>query len=628
MTPSLSPGVRPRILLVMEDQSLADFLSADLTAAGFDVTAAPHAAVHEAVAAITPALSVVDGPTAPRTCASLRATPRSALRPILVVASADDGHAIDEALDSGADDVIIAPVHPRLLLSRIRHMLAVWSPRNAAESHAISKAQFERLFQNSPDGIWLLEPVAPWLIVECNARACQMHGYQREELIGQPISLLRPDTSITGFPLGPSPTLEGTEIPVAEDVHRHKSGRLVYVEYSTSLVIVDGKPVVLGIDRDITKRKEAEAALRRNEERFEFAARATNDAIWDFDLITHQGWWSRAFRVVFGHRDGFVEPETWEPHIHPDDRERVLASLEQVIGGGQQSWIQEYRFQRADGTYAFVIDRGFVVRDDHGVPVRMIGAMMDNSARKAAELALLAAKEDAEHANLAKTEFLSRMSHELRTPLTTILGYSQLLEQALADPVGRRQVSFVIKAGEYLLSLINDMLDLSRIETEHLDFQVQATTVADLLVDVADLMQQTASAQEVQLAVEPSQVNGGRAYADPRRLQQVLLNLVSNAIKYNLPGGSVTLVCEVHAECVHIGVRDTGPGILPEHMGRLFTPFDRLGAEQRGISGIGLGLVLSRQLIELMGGTLRVDSRPGEGSTFWIELPAVPDGAP
>jgi signal transduction histidine kinase len=234
---------------------------------------------------------------------------------------------------------------------------------------------------------------------------------------------------------------------------------------------------------------------------------------------------------------------------------------------------------------------------------------------------LRAAKDEADAASRAKNEFLSRMSHDLRTPLNSILGFAQLLE---LDPLAPEQVDSVrqiLQGGTHLLALINEVLDLTRIEAGHLTLSPEATSVPEVVESAATLMQPMARRHGIELrnlvAADPPRY----VRADRQRLNQILLNLISNAIKYNREHGSVALDCEEHDGRMRIAVIDTGPGIPPENLRLLFTPFERLGAAQTAIEGTGLGLLLSRRLAEAMGGSLGVETEVDRGSTFWIELP-------
>jgi PAS domain S-box-containing protein len=274
--------------------------------------------------------------------------------------------------------------------------------------------------------------------------------------------------------------------------------------------------------------------------------------------------------------------------------------------------------------------------------------------RKRADAALQEAKQAAEAANRAKSEFLSRMSHELRTPLNAILGFTQLLEMGSPSPRQRLHLEQILKGGQHLLELINEVLDLARIEAGRIQLSLEPIRVRHLCAEVRDLIQPLAEQRGIHFAAPsplPLSHPGERGAKDPlspgwerrrgegapcgeepdlyvladnQRLKQVLLNLVSNAVKYNREQGSVTLTWEeLPPGRVRLSVRDTGPGLPPEKRDRLFNPFDRLGAEATAVEGTGLGLVLSKRLTEAMGGTLSFTSTVGQGTTFFVELPKV-----
>jgi signal transduction histidine kinase/CheY-like chemotaxis protein len=225
-------------------------------------------------------------------------------------------------------------------------------------------------------------------------------------------------------------------------------------------------------------------------------------------------------------------------------------------------------------------------------------------------------------ADAAKNEFLSRASHELRSPLNAVLGFGDLLSVADLGPEHNEWVTIIVKAGRHLLALLDDVLDISRIEGGNLSMSVEAIPVAPLLTDAVDLIRPLAQAKGVRLLPAPSLPDELCVAADRQRLRQVLLNLLSNAVKYNHPTGTVTItVGHRPNRRLRIAVTDTGRGISTESLSKLFTPFERLDAAQAGIDGTGLGLALSHQLIEAMNGTLEVTSLLGRGSTFIIELP-------
>jgi signal transduction histidine kinase len=237
----------------------------------------------------------------------------------------------------------------------------------------------------------------------------------------------------------------------------------------------------------------------------------------------------------------------------------------------------------------------------------------------AAATRALRAQREADQANRAKSEFLSRMSHELRTPLNAILGFSQLLQLDDLPDEQHESVEQILRAGRHLLGLIEEVLDLSRVEAGTLTLSLEAAPVAEVLQETVDLIRPLAAARQLQVRALPPQ-GDWRVQADRQRLRQVLLNLAANAVKYT-HHGSITLACTTQQNRVRIAVHDTGPGIPAGELPRLFTPFDRLGAERTDTPGAGIGLALSKRLVEAMGGTLVADSALGQGTTVTVELP-------
>jgi signal transduction histidine kinase len=251
-----------------------------------------------------------------------------------------------------------------------------------------------------------------------------------------------------------------------------------------------------------------------------------------------------------------------------------------------------------------------------------VAVFRDITASKKIEETLRQARAEAERANHAKSEFLSRMSHELRTPMNAILGFAQLLDLDDLNPPQRQSVDQILKGGRHLLTLINEVLDLARIEAGKLTLSIEPIHAGEAVQSTIDLLEPLAREHRITFRKPESAGWASFILADRQRFQQVILNLLSNAIKYNQPGGSVTIACQVKdASNFRLAITDTGDGVPAEKIEKLFQPFERLVGDQSGIEGTGIGLALSKRLMLAMGGTIGVDSRIGAGSTFWLELP-------
>ncbi len=316
------------------------------------------------------------------------------------------------------------------------------------------------------------------------------------------------------------------------------------------------------------------------------------------------------------------DPEFWMSHIHPDDKENVFDNLEGLYKTGHHK--HEYRFLHNDGNYRWMHDEVTLIRDDTGKPVELIGYWQDINDRKTAEDLLIKAKEDAEQANEAKSQFLSRMTHELRTPLNAVLGFAQLLEFDEDNPLSQLQkdsVEHIMKGGWHLLDLVNDLLDLNSIESGKVELQPESVDLLAHIQECIDVIQPLAQKRNITISSLVNECNCQYITADPVRLKQILLNLLSNAVKYNKCGGSISLSCEKNAGGnVRVNVVDTGSGIPNKELPSLFEPFSGLYLKTYAIQGSGVGLTIAKHLVELMGGRIGVSSEPGKGSTFWFEL--------
>ncbi|MGH3442323.1 MAG: ATP-binding protein [Nitriliruptorales bacterium] len=383
-----------------------------------------------------------------------------------------------------------------------------------------------------------------------------------------------------------------------------------------------------GVAADVTRAKHAEAALAEQRATLDAIVEASPVVMVAVALDGDNRFVSPAVRTVAGRDPAELEGEPALRFFHPDDVPGAAAGFADMLAGRTDDYRGLLRYQHTDGGWLTVDCHGVVVRDDAGAPTGFGYAMSDVTETVQLTRELHAAKEAAEAANRAKSEFLSRMSHELRTPLNAVLGFAQMLEMGELTGEQRDSVGHILGAGEHLLALIDEVLEIARIEAGALTVSLEPVPVASLVAEVTDLLAPQATRRAVTLDTEHASAPDRVALADPQRLKQVLLNLVANAIKYNRAGGTVTVSSTPAAQGrLRLVVTDTGRGIAPELQERVFSPFDRLDADRSTVPGTGLGLAVSRRLVEAMGGTIGVDSAPGQGSTFWVELAAA-DAAP
>ena len=312
---------------------------------------------------------------------------------------------------------------------------------------------------------------------------------------------------------------------------------------------------------------------------------------------------------------------------HPDDIAEEAALTEQLVAGAVPIYRLQKRIVTQAGATVSVRATVSLLRDAANQPWRIVGVVEDITERLRLEEAEKA-RETAESSNRAKSEFLSRMSHELRTPLNAMLGFAQLLEIDQRHPLAPAQrpwVGQIQQAGWHLLDMINDVLDLSRIESDNLRLQTATLDVPEIVHATVALVASDAAQRQIRIS-EALGPGTAAVVGDATRVKQILTNLLSNAVKYNVDGGRIHVASRLAgAEMVEISVTDTGMGMTPGQMEQLFRPFNRLGRERTALQGTGIGLVISRRLAELMGGSIRVKSVPGEGSSFILRIPRAVD---
>ncbi|MFZ0920314.1 MAG: PAS domain S-box protein, partial [Candidatus Dormiibacterota bacterium] len=485
-------------------------------------------------------------------------------------------------------------------------------------------ARFASLLEAAPDAMVCVDTSGRIMLI--NAQVTAVFGYSREELIGASVEVLVPDEVRDRHPQhrafflkDPKSRPMGTGLSLRG---RRADGSTFPVEVSLAADVHNGDAVVIAAIRDVTEQRATEAALRDNETRLRQLADNV-DTVFSMRQIDPPKFLyvSPAFHKLTGYDPADIEadPELSHRLIHPDDRERAERSYYSPLRAALPC-TSEHRIVRADGAVRWIRVVANPVPNPHGSPERIVTVTEDITERVRASDALQEAEVAARAANEAKNLFLSRMSHELRTPLNAVLGFGQVLERRLQNTEHVEPVRHVLQAGRHLLNLINEILDIARIEAGELTVSAEPVSVVDIIDESVRLMQPLAAAADVSLIVVGSPETR-YVLADRQRLRQVLLNLISNAIKYNRPRGNVLVSWSSADGSLSIGVEDDGPGIPVKVRERLFTPFDRLGAEGTGVEGTGIGLTVSRSLAELMHGTLSFEAGDVCGATFTITLP-------
>jgi PAS domain S-box-containing protein len=474
-----------------------------------------------------------------------------------------------------------------------------------------SEARYRQYFETNKAVKLLIDPQTG-NIVEANTAACEFYGYRCDELARMRIQ------DINTLP--PAEVQAEMERARQEDrlyfqfQHRLANGDIRHVEVYSGPVISQGRPLLYSIIHDVTDRFITEDRLRT-------ALQSSATGLWDWVIPKEQVYYSTELLAMAGY-----EPDAWEPtpqalfsRLHPDDQAQVKAAVQAHFESGAEYSV-EFRLKRADEGWSWILGRGKVVaRAEDGSPLRMVGTHI-----KIDELR--EARQTAEAAHQAKSTFLAMMSHELRTPLNSIMGYAQSLQRRPdLSPDVRHRVDVMYESGEHLLTLINDILDLSKLEARRTELAPETVRLRDFLTQVHHMLEPRAHEKGLNFSVSADISVPSVAEFDPKLLRQILLNLLSNAIKFTQQG-EVAWRAHFDQGRLFVEVRDTGRGISPEDQKQVFAAFQQVGDARTKHAGTGLGLAICAQLVELMGGSISVESEIGAGSTFRFDvLCAVPE---
>ncbi|MDH3360512.1 MAG: ATP-binding protein, partial [Desulfobulbaceae bacterium] len=353
-------------------------------------------------------------------------------------------------------------------------------------------------------------------------------------------------------------------------------------------------------------------------ERSRLAQKFAHIGMWDWTISSGDLYWSERIAPLFGYSSGALETSyaNFVEAIHPDDRERVTNAVNACVEKDEKYDI-EHRVIWPDGTVRWLLERGDVIRDIKGNPTRMLGVVQDITSRKELEQGIISAKEEAEQAAQAKSTFLANMSHEIRTPMNAVVGLTDVVLETQLTPEQREHLTTVRSSANALLTLINDILDISKLESGKLTLETTMFHLPRTMKDILQTFRITAreKALELNLRIQPDLFHC--LLGDPSRLRQIMINLVGNSIKFTTKG-SITVAVELEEEGVyHFSVSDTGIGMSPEQIKTIFDPFTQADqSTARLYGGTGLGTTISKQLVELMGGEIWAESSLDHGSTF------------
>lgn len=484
---------------------------------------------------------------------------------------------------------------------------------------------YRSLFERRPEAIFLA--MTDGTIIRANEAASRMFGYSEEEFkaIGR-----------SGFlDFDDYRTREAISFRTArgffygEITGIRKNGEMFPVEATSSIFKLDnGEERAFTSFRDLTEKKRTEEKSRLERERYDLVAKATNDAIWDWDIVNGTLRWGEGYRTLFGYNnlEGHSTIDLWNEHVHPEDAGKVYATLMHTVYlTTALQWEEEYRYQKQNGSYAVVLDRGFIIRDEKGAPLRMIGAVLDLSERRQNEIILRQLNQQLQKraaALMASNEELEQFayiaSHDLQEPLRMITSFLSQLEDKYKKVLDEKGLKYIWLARDGAIrmgKIMDDLLEYSRVGRQ--EYRFGKIDIADLVKASVQLNQRLVSEYKASIHWE----NLPEIMAARAPLLQVFNNLINNALKYHRQGLApmINIRAAENEDSWQFSVADNGIGIDPEFFQRIFILFQRLHQKDE-YSGTGIGLAICRKAIENHGGKIWVEAVPGKGSTFYFTI--------
>lgn len=513
-----------------------------------------------------------------------------------------------------------------------------------------SELWMKSVFNSLNEAVLVVSPERE--LINVNKAAQRIFGYSMEEIFKNSTELFHVDHQhFIEFGERINKAFSKGDVANFEFEAKRKNGEIFPTEHTVSLLknAEEEQLGIVSVVRDISERKQSEKELLKHQDHLEDLIREGNQELYereqqlkDAQRIAHLGnykWdlnkntfsWSDTVFELFGLEPGSVQPtpENFLAQIHPDDIKSISVKIKEALSKtyplNKENRVSmpllDYRIVRPDESVLWLRAEAVARLSSDGHPLSIHGTVQDVTPHKLAEQEIMKAKLEAERASTAKSDFLSCMSHELRTPMNAILGFGQLLElnSAGMNEIQQGQIKEILDAGTHLLTLINEVLDLARIESGKLDYYMEKVRVIDVLSESLSLIKPLAEARQIKLLnnIRDSNYN---VHADVSRVKQIFLNLLSNAVKYNCENGTITIESKVvEDQRLRISISDTGEGLSEEDISNLYTPFERLNAKEN-VEGTGIGLTITKHLVELMDGTIEIESALGKGSTFSVEL--------